>query len=200
MIDQNILTTKDQSDEEIPQCGTRCEFEPNGSESKIKKIAGGLVGFVLLVLPFALLSVMAWASTKDGASLTVKQAQIGRKMEETMDAQAEACELCSEANFTARVDELYAGFESTFGYLRDLIVPASDELAADGTDNMAAMLAEIASNLDVLLDTVEREDLEEFYFYYLIRYLTGSLGAQFYQGLYLEYGEYIEQCQAFGSF
>ena len=201
----------DQVDEEVQQCETVCaiktadhrnsELEPNGSENKFKKRSDGLFGLFLLVLPFVLLSVMAWAGTRDGATIIVKQVESRRKMQENAEAYAEACELCSETNFTTEVDQLFAGFTPMFEYLRQLIVPVADEFVDEaGPANKAATLTEIASNLDILLAKVEREDIEEFYFYYLVRQFYGSLGSQFYLEQYQEMGELIEQCHQLGSF
>ena len=201
-----MLLTKDQSYEDIQQFGSRCAVEvdrhtkQNGSKSQAKKLQVHLFGFFFLVLLFVLLSVISFAVTRDSAAMIVKQAESRRRMQESAEAAAEACELCSETNFTATVDELFATYISTFEYLRQLIGPVSDELETTGADNKAATLTVVQSNLEILWESVGREDIEEFYFYYLVRHFYGSLGAPFYQEEYQEIGELIEQCQQLGSF
>jgi hypothetical protein len=110
------------------------------------------------------------------------------------------CRICIEENFTATIEDLYASTLPNFVILRLQILAARNALE-DGEQNKEARLQfdDIASKLETLNLTLTREDMVDFYSYYVARGLYGELGVDTYLENYALLEEAINGCKAFGA-
>ena len=107
------------------------------------------------------------------------------------------CRICIEENYTATIEELYADIVPMYSYLKQHVIQARDASSQD--ENAREQLDEIAGKLTIIMDTVTKDDVADFYFYYVARNLYGELGVDAFLEEYQQSAATVDQCLAFGA-
>lgn len=111
------------------------------------------------------------------------------------------CRMCLEANYTNTVETIYANVKPAFlGLVQK--VTAFDATLEDTEENQALKEENqrIVTNLLTLNATITKDDVVEFYEYYVARGLYAQLGASNYATAYESYRDFIDLCYANEAF
>jgi hypothetical protein len=100
----------------------------------------------------------------------------------------DVCKICLEGSYTATIETLYGGVAPGFGGLRQQLL-AFEATLDDSNSTLKTEVQLLADNLGTLAQTVTKNDVTEFYNYYVTRGLYAQLGA----------GSYVENYQFFGA-
>ena len=113
---------------------------------------------------------------------------------------SDPCRICVEDKYTETIEELYESVPPRFSLLRRQVVRSRDALP-DTPENSGARaeLDDIATKLQELVDTLTKDDMVDFYKYYVARELYAELGVDGYIEAYALFGEYIGTCLSFGG-
>lgn len=108
------------------------------------------------------------------------------------------CRICLEASYTATIEQLYNNTIPAFGGLM-LKVMAFDATLEDTEENQAlkAENQRIIANLGSLTESITKDQMVEFYGYYVTRGLYAQLGAAGYLASYEGFRSFIDQCYEF---
>lgn len=109
------------------------------------------------------------------------------------------CKICLEMSYTATIESMYEDVPRAFQGV-SLQVMAYDATLEDTAENAPRKTENqrIATNLQILAESVTTNDIADFYHYYVIRELYARLGAGQYLQQYNTFQPYIQQCIDFG--
>ena len=108
------------------------------------------------------------------------------------------CRICIEDSYNDTIEELYNSLMENFDYLQRVVNRTRDSL--DEGSHRWVQLDDISKQLGILLREATRDDIVDFYFYYVVRGLYGELGVESYLELYAVAEDAIQRCQAASGF
>jgi hypothetical protein len=110
------------------------------------------------------------------------------------------CKMCLEGSYTATIEALHTGIAPGFGGLRQQLLAFGATLDDSNSTTLKADVQLKADNLGTLAQTVTKNDVTEFYNYYVTRGLYAQLGAASYMENYQFFGPAIAGCEQAAPF
>ena len=143
------------------------------------------------------LALLAYRTNPQALGLDIEPNPLGLFADVGNMEYNDPCRICVEAGYTATIEQLYANIAPGFGALQQQVQGAWNALPdTEENQEARAQLQDISTKLGTLIATVTKEDVDDFYSYYVARGLYGNLGLQGYKAGYNQFGELIGTCQA----
>jgi hypothetical protein len=95
---------------------------------------------------------------------------------------SDPCRICVEETYSKTITELYEGIIPSFRVLGAELSRFNQVLVEAGDTEGQTKVTDIASKVATLLETITKDDIEDFYYYYVIRGTYARMAV----GLYLE--------------
>jgi hypothetical protein len=109
---------------------------------------------------------------------------------------SDPCRICVEESYSKTIAELYELIVPSFQVLAAELVRFNKTLVEAGDTEGQTKVTDIAFKLATLLETITKNDIEDFYYYYVVRGLYATMGVGSYMQGYASLQQLFEDCSA----